>query len=69
VFFSLMLVIAYYPNGEDALYNWAYLAVGAALSALAAVSLHRVDPLHLSLRSSAAPAVAHELARAGQRSG
>ena len=51
VFFSLMLVIVYYPNGEDALYNWLYLAVCAALSALAAVSLHRVDPLHLRLRS------------------
>ncbi len=51
VFFSLMLVIVYYPNGEDALYNWPYLAVCAALSALAAVSLHRVDPLHLRLRS------------------
>ena len=29
---SLMLVIVYYPNGEDALYNWPYLAVCAALS-------------------------------------
>jgi alpha-1,6-mannosyltransferase len=67
VFFSLMLVIAYYPNGEDALYNWLYLAVCAALSALAAVSLHRVDPLHLSLRGSAT--VPHELAHAGHRSG
>jgi alpha-1,6-mannosyltransferase len=46
VFVSLMLVICYYPNGEDALYNWPYLAVCAALSALGAVSLHRVDPLH-----------------------
>jgi alpha-1,6-mannosyltransferase len=68
VFFSLMLVIAYYPNGEDALYNWLYLAVCAALSALAAVSLHRVDPLHLTLRGSATP-VSPELARAGHRSG
>ena len=70
VFFSLMLVIAYYPNGEDALYNWPYLAVCAALSALAAVSLHRVDPLHLRLRGPAAPAsVPDEFAHAGQRSG
>ena len=53
VFFSLMLVIVYYPNGEDALYNWPYLAACAALSALAAVSLQRVDPLHLRLRSPA----------------
>ena len=34
VFFSLMLVIVYYPNGEDALYNWPYLAVcGCAVRA------------------------------------
>ncbi|MGZ8749992.1 MAG: polyprenol phosphomannose-dependent alpha 1,6 mannosyltransferase MptB [Pseudonocardia sp.] len=70
VFFSLMLVIVYYPNGEDALYNWFYLAVCAALSALGAVSLHRVDPLHLRLRTPAAsPSVPDELADAGQRSG
>jgi alpha-1,6-mannosyltransferase len=61
-----MLVIVYYPNGEDALYNWPYLAACAALAALAAVSLHRVDPLHLRLRS---PAVPDEFAHAGQRSG
>ena len=65
-----MLVIVYYPNGEDALYNWPFLAACAALSALAAVSLHRVDPLHLRLRGPAAPAtVPDEFAHAGQRSG
>jgi alpha-1,6-mannosyltransferase len=48
VFASLMLVIVYYPNGEDALYNWPYLALCAALSALAAVSLLRPDPLRLA---------------------
>jgi alpha-1,6-mannosyltransferase len=53
VFFSLMLLIFYYPNGEDALYNWPYLATCAALAALAAVSLRRVDPLGLTLRSTA----------------
>jgi alpha-1,6-mannosyltransferase len=51
VFFSLWLMVVYYPNGEDALYNWPYLAAGAALAALAAVSLRRVDPLGLTLRS------------------
>src|SRR5690349_19238979 len=51
VFFSLWLLIAYYPNGEDALYNWPYLAACAALSALGAASLYRIDPLHLRLRS------------------
>jgi alpha-1,6-mannosyltransferase len=64
VFVSLMLVILYYPNGEDALYNWAYLAACAALAALGAVSLHRVDPLGLTLRSPSTGA-----AHAEQRSG
>jgi alpha-1,6-mannosyltransferase len=54
VFFSLWLVIVYYPNGEDALYNWPYLAVCGALAALAAASLNRVDPLGLTLRSPTA---------------
>ncbi len=44
---SLMLIVVYYPNGEDGLYNWGYLAVCAALAVLAAVSLVRVDPLRL----------------------
>jgi alpha-1,6-mannosyltransferase len=48
VFASLMLVIVYYPNGEDALYNWPYLAACALLAALAAVSLLRPDPLRLA---------------------
>ena len=70
VFVSLMLVIAYYPNGEDALYNWPYLAACAALSALGAVSLFRVDPLHLRLRSDDRPeTVPDEFIHAGQRSG
>ncbi len=45
---SLMLVVVYYPNGEDALYNWGYLAVCLALAVLAAVSLGRPDPLRLA---------------------
>jgi alpha-1,6-mannosyltransferase len=70
VFFSLMLVIVYYPNGEDALYNWPYLAACAALSALGAVSLYRIDPLHLRLRSDDRPeTVPDEFVHAGQRSG
>jgi alpha-1,6-mannosyltransferase len=64
VFFSVWLMIVYYPNGEDALYNWPFLAACAALAALAAVSLNRVDPLGLSLRDPAAPR-----ARAEQRAG
>jgi alpha-1,6-mannosyltransferase len=56
VFLSLWLVIVYYPHGEDALYNWPYLAACAGLAALAAVSLRRVDPLGLTLRSPSPPA-------------
>ncbi|WP_250557616.1 polyprenol phosphomannose-dependent alpha 1,6 mannosyltransferase MptB, partial [Pseudonocardia lacus] len=48
VFVSLMLIIVYYPNGEDALYNWPYLLGCALVAALAAVSLHRPDPLRLA---------------------
>jgi len=65
VFFSLWLVIVYYPNGEDALYNWPYLIACAALAALAAVSLRRPDPLGLTLRAPAVP----EAVRAEQRTG
>jgi alpha-1,6-mannosyltransferase len=67
VFFSLMLLIFYYPNGEDALYNWPYLAACAALAALAAVSLRRIDPLGLTLRSAASSPAAPR-ARAEQPS-
>jgi len=47
VFGSLMLIVVYYPNGEDALYNWGYLAACALAAVLAAVSLLREDPLRL----------------------
>ena len=67
VFFSLLLVILYYPNGEDALYNGPYLAVCAALCALAAASLRRVDPLGLTLRNPV-PAGVPDV-RAEQRNG
>jgi alpha-1,6-mannosyltransferase len=45
---STMLVIVYYPNGEDALYNWGYLAAWLAVAVLAAWSLVRPDPLRLA---------------------
>ncbi len=49
-FLSLMLVIVYYPSGEDALYNFPYL-FGCGLAALlAAISLVYPDPLHLGAR-------------------
>lgn len=53
---SLWLVIVYYPNGEDALYNWGYLAVCALGCLLAAWSLHRPDPLGLNRRKPVAVA-------------
>jgi alpha-1,6-mannosyltransferase len=54
---SLMLVIVYYPNGEDALYNWGYLAGCLAVAVLAAWSLVHPDPLRLAAgaRDRAAP--------------
>ena len=45
---STMLVIVYYPNGEDALYNWGYLAACLAVALLAAWSLVKPDPLRLA---------------------
>ena len=53
---SLMLVVVYYPNGEDALYNWGYLAACLALAILAAVSLVRPDPLRLGRGARSRPA-------------
>lgn len=49
-FVSLMLVIVYYPSGEDALYNWPYLFGCGMVALLAAVSLVYPDPLHLGPR-------------------
>ncbi|MET0190066.1 MAG: polyprenol phosphomannose-dependent alpha 1,6 mannosyltransferase MptB [Pseudonocardia sediminis] len=53
VFGSIWLMVAYYPNGETALYNWGFLAVCAALGILAAMSLTRTDPLRLRARRAA----------------
>ncbi|MBW0115920.1 polyprenol phosphomannose-dependent alpha 1,6 mannosyltransferase MptB [Pseudonocardia sp. KRD-169] len=50
VFFSLWLMVVYYPDGEAALYDLAVLGIGAVLAALAAVSLLKPDPLGLSRR-------------------
>jgi alpha-1,6-mannosyltransferase len=47
VFASLWLIIAYYPNGEEAMYNFPRLALWALVFGLAAVALLRPDPLHL----------------------
>jgi alpha-1,6-mannosyltransferase len=47
VFLSLMLVIVYYPSGEDALYNFPYLFACGLIALLAAISLVYPDPLRL----------------------
>ncbi|MBA8825633.1 alpha-1,6-mannosyltransferase [Saccharopolyspora lacisalsi] len=44
---SVMLMLTYYPSGEDALYNWPFMAVGLAAAVLAGASLTRFDPLGL----------------------
>ena len=53
---SLMLVVVYYPNGEDGLYNWGYLAFCLAVAVLAAWSLVRPDPLRLAAGARGGPA-------------
>jgi alpha-1,6-mannosyltransferase len=45
---SVGLVLAFYPNGEQAMYNWVLVAVAIAAAWLAAQSLLRFDPLGLS---------------------
>ena len=47
---TVWLVLVAYPTGEAAMYDALYLLGVAAVSALAAVSLVRPDPLRLSMR-------------------
>jgi alpha-1,6-mannosyltransferase len=56
VFLSVMLVIVYYPSGEDALYNFPYLFGCGLVALLAAVSLLVPDPLRLGRRPAPEPA-------------
>ncbi|MGW0894774.1 polyprenol phosphomannose-dependent alpha 1,6 mannosyltransferase MptB [Saccharopolyspora sp. NPDC002578] len=52
---SVALVLAYYPDGEQAMYNWPFVAVGIGAAVLAGLSLVRFDPLGLNrLRRGAA---------------
>lgn len=44
---AIFLVMAYYPTGEQALYDWWFVAVTIALGVYAAASLLRPDPLGL----------------------
>ncbi len=55
VFFSCVLLLVTFPNGDTGLYSWFYLAFVAAVSALATVSLGRPDPLELSSRYGPRP--------------
>ncbi|MFC7344084.1 polyprenol phosphomannose-dependent alpha 1,6 mannosyltransferase MptB [Saccharopolyspora griseoalba] len=45
---SVLLILAYYPDGEEAMYNWPFMAVAAATAVVGALSLVRFDPLGLS---------------------
>lgn len=47
-FLLLWNMLSTFPTGDTALYNVPYLVLATALSALAAISLVRVDPLKLS---------------------
>ncbi|WP_433872017.1 polyprenol phosphomannose-dependent alpha 1,6 mannosyltransferase MptB [Saccharopolyspora sp. CA-218241] len=42
---SIALVLAYYPDGEQAMYHWPFVAVGIAAAVLGSASLLRYDPL------------------------
>jgi alpha-1,6-mannosyltransferase len=44
---AVFLVMAYYPTGEQALYDWPYVVLTLALGVYAAASLLRPDPLGL----------------------
>ncbi|WP_229680304.1 polyprenol phosphomannose-dependent alpha 1,6 mannosyltransferase MptB [Saccharopolyspora thermophila] len=45
---SIALVLAYSPDGEQAMYNWPFVAVSIGAALLGALSLLRFDPLGLS---------------------
>lgn len=45
---SVALVFGYYPDGEQAMYNWPLVAVGVTVAVLGGLSLVRFDPLGLS---------------------
>jgi len=57
---SVWMLLVTYPDGSTALYDWWCLLATLGVSALAAVSLHKPDPLNVSLRTisdSAEPAL------------
>jgi alpha-1,6-mannosyltransferase len=54
-FASVGLLLVTFPNGDTALYSWGYLLLTALVSALAAISLTKPDPLELSSRYGPRP--------------
>jgi alpha-1,6-mannosyltransferase len=44
---AVFLVMAYYPTGEQALYDWWFVAITIGIGLYAAASLLRPDPLGL----------------------
>ncbi|GAA2826798.1 polyprenol phosphomannose-dependent alpha 1,6 mannosyltransferase MptB [Crossiella cryophila] len=48
---SVWLLLVTYPTGDSALYDWGYLAGAFGVSALAALSMVRPDPLRLRSRA------------------
>ncbi|WP_198962124.1 polyprenol phosphomannose-dependent alpha 1,6 mannosyltransferase MptB [Pseudonocardia sp. MH-G8] len=69
VFLSVMLTIAYYSHGEDALYDAPYLLTWALVAVVAAVSLRRPDPLRLAGAARRRPRQAADAVPAGAGSG
>ncbi|GAA3361498.1 polyprenol phosphomannose-dependent alpha 1,6 mannosyltransferase MptB [Saccharopolyspora gregorii] len=67
---SVVLVLAYYPDGEQAMYNWPFVAVGVGAAVLAGLSLVRFDPLGLNrFRRGSGPADPPEQDRADREAG
>lgn len=52
---SVVLVLAYYPDGEVALYNWPFMGASLAVAVLAGLSLIRFDPLNFRRFLSSEP--------------
>lgn len=66
---SVVLVVAYYPDGEEAMNNFPLMALGVAAALLAAESLVRFDPLglrgRLAVREESRPRSAPALREPG----
>jgi alpha-1,6-mannosyltransferase len=69
VFLSVMLTVAYYSHGEDALYDLPYLLTWALVAVVAAISLRRPDPLRLGAGARGRPRQAADPVPAGAEPG